>query len=272
MVKNNYRNTLVAFMNYDHKVNTYNQDTVFTQEQLLAITPQNVCRYFNQRTYGMEQPPVDALPTLRASTLWYWKKALSSFMVRKAPTWDPVHNCGNPTKSTEVNELIQKVVKHETRGQGAEDKARRPIEHSEFVQQQTLLREDIANYMNVKMYGYPAMFNVQMHYIGRIDTMTQWQKSKFKIHDTFPQYAAKARFNWDKNVQIAGQAPWQIMLGAMDATFCCLVGLGIWLEYYLANKQHEPSPYVFDFSNDFSVPFGGGKGQECCSDNASQLV
>jgi hypothetical protein len=27
----------------------------------------------------------------------------------------------------------------------------------------------------------------------------------------------------------------------------------------LANKQHEPSPYVFDFSNDFSVPFGGEK-------------
>jgi hypothetical protein len=93
----------------------------------------------------MEQPPIDALPILCASsTLWYWKKALSSsFMVYKAPTWDPVHNCGNPTKPTEVNELIQKVVKHETCGQGAEDKAHWPIEHSEFVQQQTLFERTL---------------------------------------------------------------------------------------------------------------------------------
>jgi hypothetical protein len=73
------------------------------------------------------------------------------------------------------------------------------------------------------------MFNVQMHYIGHINTMTQWQKRKFTIHDTFQQYTAKVHFNWDKNVRIA---PWQIMLGAMDPTFCCLVSLGIWLEFY----------------------------------------
>jgi hypothetical protein len=55
-------------------------------------------------------------------------------------------------------------------------------------------------------------------------------KSKFTIHDTFQQYyTAKAHFNWDKNVRIT---PWQIMLGAMDPTFCCLVSLGIWLEFY----------------------------------------
>ncbi|KAL3771136.1 hypothetical protein ACHAWO_013503, partial [Cyclotella atomus] len=48
--------------------------------------------------------------------------------------WDPLHNHGNPTKSTEVNDLISFVKKKETRGQGKKSQADRPFKHSEFKQ------------------------------------------------------------------------------------------------------------------------------------------
>jgi hypothetical protein len=117
---NNYHPPFIALMKFLDSDDSYTQQTVFTGERLIEILPSDICRFFNMRAYGIEHPtPPTANPTLvRSSTLFYWKKAISSFMPLKFSPWDPVHNFGNPTKSQEVNDLIKKVLKHETRGHG----------------------------------------------------------------------------------------------------------------------------------------------------------
>ena len=55
-------------------------------------------------------------------------------------------------------------------------------------------------------------------------------------------------------------AQWQIMLGCMDANFCVLVSIALWLEISLCRIPNSMlSPYLFCFSDDIVVPSGGQK-------------
>ena len=47
--------------------------------------------------------------------------------------WDPIQKEGNPTRSSEVNDVITKVKKFEVRKEGVVSKARRPLEYDEFI-------------------------------------------------------------------------------------------------------------------------------------------
>lgn len=70
-----YTACLVAFMSYTHGVQ-YGRDDTFTQEQLLAITPQQVADWLCIKAFGMVNPGEDDLPTLcRSGTLEVYKKA-----------------------------------------------------------------------------------------------------------------------------------------------------------------------------------------------------
>jgi hypothetical protein len=149
------------------------------------------------------------------------------------------------------------VKKKQVQNQGLPSQARRPLEESEFRTVQTLLRE-APEHGNVTRYGVPALQNFQTHLISRIDCASQWQHCFFETHHIFPEFAGKARLAWSKNVSQEGEAPWQIVLGGRDPLFCVLIGLAVWLEYYLSQSQGL-SPYVFDFSGDFTVPQGGDK-------------
>ena len=87
--------------------------------------------------------------------------------------------------------------------------------------------------------------------IARIDCVSQWQKVLFQPHDIYPEFAAKAQLSWSKNVQI--------VLGSKNPVHYVFISLAIWLELYLTTQQQNLSPYVFDFSGDFTVPRGGDK-------------
>ena len=63
-------------------------------------------RWFNHKIYGEEDPEDDVKPTTRSSSIEFWKKALSYFMTNKLMAWNDISNVGNPTRSTELNELI----------------------------------------------------------------------------------------------------------------------------------------------------------------------
>ena len=96
-ITDKYKHVLVAFMKYDHKAATYNQETEFTcwqfGQRIYAATLTNVAM-----AWSIHHPT--ALPPLCcASTLFYWKKALLSFMPHKYSHWDPVSNQGNLTSS-----------------------------------------------------------------------------------------------------------------------------------------------------------------------------
>ena len=110
---------------------------------------------------------------------------------------------------------------------------------------------DVGNSM-LWQYGMSALINFQFHVIGRIDDTTQVLIDHLRVHDLFS--------NWSKNVGDERDAPWQIILGSMDTTYCVLVSLAIWMEMNMhANASAGVLPYVFSFSNDVDVPSGGQK-------------
>jgi hypothetical protein len=106
--KNDYKPTLIQLMSFVDSTQ-YEKDHEFTRERLLQVTPRDIERWMNQKAYGTTDPGPDAKPTeARASSLQYWKKALSSYMPNRLMTWNVATQQGNPTKSTEVNDLIKK--------------------------------------------------------------------------------------------------------------------------------------------------------------------
>ncbi|KNC75695.1 hypothetical protein SARC_11788, partial [Sphaeroforma arctica JP610] len=87
-------------------------------EILLAIQPDDLCRYFNELAFGVQVPGPDDRPTLkRANGILFEKKAISWYMPRNNE-WDLVDEKGNPTISLALNNLIKQVARWELRGEG----------------------------------------------------------------------------------------------------------------------------------------------------------
>ena len=157
-----------------------------------------------------------------------------------------------------LNDLVVCVRKKETCLQGVASHAHHPLTEGEYQQQQTILCES-TEHGNITHYGVPAFTNIQCHLIAHIDCVSQWQKVLFQPHDIYPEFAAKAQLSWSKTVNEECDAPWQIALGSKNPVHCVFISLVIWLELYLTTQQQDPSPYVFDFSGDFTIPGGGDK-------------
>lgn len=128
-----YKTVLLKFMSFLDNTE-YPRGTCFNQEDLLRIKPEDVCRYMNLKAYNNPNPDESCRPMhARSNTLNHIKKTLSFFMPRRRSNWDPVRCEGNPTRSSEVNELIKRVQKFEVRREGVESNARRPIEYDEYL-------------------------------------------------------------------------------------------------------------------------------------------
>ena len=81
---NKYKCVLASFMSFIHgrsEGNAYARDFVHSTEALAAVTPQDVVRYMNMKTYGCLLPSPDANPVARrGATLGFDQKAISFFM------------------------------------------------------------------------------------------------------------------------------------------------------------------------------------------------
>ena len=264
MTNKDYKPTITSMLSYLDNVQ-YPSDFEPPRARLLELKPKDIVKWMKMKAYGTDTPPPEANPTLcRCNSLKFWKKAISFFMPNKMMKWDEVTERGNPTKSHEVNSFIALVTKKETRRQGAPSKARRPLTEGEMRQTLRLFRESPES-GNISRYGLPAFITFQSSLISRIDCACYWQKAVFEAHDLFPEFAAKCRLTWSKNVYVEADAPWQIIIGPLDPAFCVLIGLAVWLEFYLSDQQpgtEELTPYIFTFSNDFSVPKGGKKSKK----------
>ncbi|KAI2492284.1 hypothetical protein MHU86_22256 [Fragilaria crotonensis] len=265
---NKYKCVLASFMSFIHGRsvdNKYDRDYVHSVEALAAVTPQDVVRYMNVKTFGTLFPSPDSNPlSRRGATLGFDKKAISFFMPNREK-WSVTRSEGNPTQSQDVNALIKRVKKKEARKQGAESKTKRPMVGAEFVAMHDILKKGAASGRTTthatywQRYGIGAMVNFQFHLIARVDDSTQVVLEHIRVHDSFP-HALKTRLNWSKNVQDERDAPWQIVLGALNPVYCVLCSLGLWLELNI--KMHPPaldSPYVFCFTDDNRIPEGGQK-------------
>jgi Transcriptional activator of glycolytic enzymes len=257
-----YKSTLDSLMSFVHATPPYTRDKTYTKAELRALTPENVLHWMNLKAFGVEDPPMDANPTLaRGNSLAFWKKAISFFMPNRLMVWVSGRNEGNPTRSIEVNNLIKRVKKKEVRKQGAASQCRRAITEVEFRTMQKILQNHNRT-STIWRFGLYALTNFQFHLLARIDDTTQVLVENLRVHDSFCN-ALKTRLNWSKNVSEERDAPWQVVLGSMDTAFCVLVSLSLWMEVNLrSNPNALLSPYLFNFCDDNSIPAGGQKSKE----------
>ena len=259
---NNYEQTLINFMNWrdePEENHRYNNDTEFEQHQLLGIQPFEIANWFKVKAYGKVDPGPDDHPThCRSSSLEYWKKALSSFMPNRIPHWNVANNSGNPTKSTEVNDLIKIVKKSEVRKQGKPSQARRPMGEMEWRAMMEILMGKPEHDL-LRKYLIPSFTKFQFHLIARIDDTAQALVSNL-LPNANNDFTLKAKLSWSKNVQEERDAPEQVIIGSMDPSFCCLIGLAIWLETFISHGGVAmQTPYLFGINNDIAIPSGGDK-------------
>ena len=106
-----YLTILCEFMAYFHeKDKPYPKDHEFTVDDLAAITPSDICKWMNVKAFGTSTPGMDAkLVGSGSSSLEFAKKAISFYMPIKG-SYDHERKFGNPTRSRQVKELLQKVA------------------------------------------------------------------------------------------------------------------------------------------------------------------
>ena len=155
---------------------TYPKDKQFTQQELLAITPDHVVAWFNELAFGTKIPAPDARPEkCRSNTLLNHKKKVSFFHPRKDQQWDSIRGEGNPTRAQSVNALIAIVKRHEVRQTGVPSQARRAFSLAEFIKLLAIV-EGITNDEN-KNARFRALATLQWQLIGRVDDIQKTQVS-----------------------------------------------------------------------------------------------
>ncbi|KAI2509490.1 hypothetical protein MHU86_4867 [Fragilaria crotonensis] len=108
-----YKRILDSLMSSVHRLGLgeqYDYGRVYTDNEKRQVTPEELMRWLNKRTFGVPDPgPQLAIRPLRTGS-----------------------NDGNPTKCAEVNDFVKYLRKLEARKQGAESKTRHPMEEREF--------------------------------------------------------------------------------------------------------------------------------------------
>jgi hypothetical protein len=214
----------------------------FSNRELNAITDQDVCNYFHFCAFGMPNPNDDDYPTYcRSTTLEFDKKAISYFIPNKHIPYNVNWHEGNPTKSPLVNDVIKRVKLHEVRGQGLSSQARRDLSVDEFRE---IIR--VAQAQNDPVYKarLACITKFQIHLISRIDDSTRVFANELQGHDLF-DFALLVRLRWTKNCHEEQDCPYQIIIGSIDACFCVLAALAIYLQYALEYTNAANSSYLF---------------------------
>ncbi|KAI2498774.1 hypothetical protein MHU86_15730 [Fragilaria crotonensis] len=240
-----YYRYLVCFMTF--KDNTdYDKDSnivEFTQEQLLAITPDDLKRWMCVTAYG---GPIQVRRSANPCTISFLenaKKAISFFMPRKQP-WDDPSMVGNPTRSIAVNGLIRSIRRHEVRGEGVPSSAKRAVTKAEFEQAMNQLNsfDDIH-----RKYMIPAACKFQFAMIGRVDDVCHFKEVDLNVNPLLPSSSLVARIRWSKNVMEERNSPRQMIFGSMDTSSFTRHLPGDRNKAFIANKLKR---HIWDATND----------------------
>ena len=213
----------------------------FDQDRLMELKPSHILEYFTFRAYGT-LAPTHSSPSdkCRSTSLKDWKKSISYFHPLKGHPWNPNTQEGNPTRAPEISNFIKHIKKMETRGKGAQSKARSPFSHQEFrclLRLILYLRNHPQDYDDLDSMGLNLFFLMQYYMIGRADDTSHWVMENLRSNPHSGGHAFSARFPWSKNIREERQSPWQTNMGAMDPDFCLLIALAMYLE-----KRNEEVP------------------------------
>jgi hypothetical protein len=203
---------------------------VASQEKLMEVTSDDICRFFKQDAYHNDDPTEDARPTFcRRSNLKAHKRAISHFMPRKLIPWDPISLIGNPKKSKELNGLINGIKKFECRREGVPSQARRPIEFEEFKNLLDVTHDSSVDTDDLCRCRMASVLRLQWQLIGRIDDM---MKLKIDRISTNPSHAGtgNTKIEWSKNITEERDVAEQILLASHTPKMCALLALGVYVE------------------------------------------
>eukprot|EP00957_Ditylum_brightwellii_P177903 13550625-Ditylum_brightwellii.AAC.1 len=76
--------------------------------------PHDIYCWMAWKVYGTDDPSPDDNPTEgHSSCLKYYKKAISFYMPNHRMQWNEITKVGNPTRSEDINDLIQAVIAKE---------------------------------------------------------------------------------------------------------------------------------------------------------------
>ena len=100
------------------------------------------------------------------------------------------------------------------------------MELSEFRELISACRKNENVFMK---YTGAAFFIFQFHMIARLDDVFRFRREDITRNIEFP-FALKSKMRWSKNVLEERDAPDQIILGAMDPSFCPLLAIAIHTE------------------------------------------
>ena len=114
-----------------------------------------------------------------------------------------------------------------------------------------------------KRYHIPSYFIFQYNMIGRVDDVAHTYLNNVMSSPKFP-FSLMTRMCWSKNVSEERDAPDQILLGAMNPSFCVMLALAVHLEIWLEEEDSENS-FLFGLSDnpDNSRSRAAGIFREC---------
>ena len=230
-----YYTHLKHCMEYKDKCE-YPSDKVYTDAEVLSLTPDDLYKWMSFRVYGTEDPNPQSKPLLRSPSVEYWKKSISYFMNTTSKWTDGVDGArghGNATQSKRVNNLINAVKRAETRGTGQETVADRAFTIVEFRQ-----------ILDLSSTRHKAMATFQYHLIGRCDDTAHVKKEVLQASNEFPDFLT-TKISWSKNVDNAQDCPNQIMIPSMDSKTCVYLHLALWLESWIQSGDGSLSQWLF---------------------------
>lgn len=242
LTNKHYQGYIVGFMSYHHGLR-YDKTTIFSPADLGAVVPDDIHRWMCFKTFGRPEPLPDDRPVLwRSSTLEVAKKALSWYMPNRIAAWDSINNVGNPTKSSEVNNLLKFVKKAEVRRIGRASSTKRALTQEEF---RLVLRIFFEKGDFQYRYRYCCMLKYQYHLIARCDDLGNFRTEDLHGHNDprFSHFALQTKVHWSKNVLEERDCPDQIFMGSYDHDYCLLLALSVYLEIYTTSNPN--SVYLF---------------------------
>lgn len=237
-----YRRRLRPLMEHVHG-RTFAEDHVFTQDELLAVTPENMVAYIKIQVYDNEDadPDIDPPVHFRSNTVKFWKKAWSYFMVNRSMPWNEVARVGNPTRSHNILTLIRSMKRMEVQRRGKPSQARRAFVAAEYENAIEYFTHNSDKEVGIWLAAY---FSTQLNLIARLDDTAKFRLPELQPYHQFPNYGVTGRLCWSKAVMEERDAPRQLLVGAQDWRYCVLSNMAQWLEYHFTLNP-EPNEYVF---------------------------
>ena len=174
-----YHRATRPLMSFVHAGREYQPSHVWTRDELLEVTPGIIVRYIKLKVYGSEDAQADVTPPLYywSSTIKFWKKAWSYFMLNQMTPWNEIAGMGNPTRSIAVNKIIKAMKKMECALLGRPSTARRAFRSMEYEQ----AIENLGAQTGEPGICLAAYLAFQLSMIARID-----DTAKFRAPDLQP--------------------------------------------------------------------------------------